>query len=228
MIENLPFYVSGVFILTTLLTIFIFFHAVGYSKSAIGIIITWALAQGIVSYSGFYLNTNTIPPRFALLVIPPLILIIGLFATTSGRNFIYRLDLKMLTWLHVVRIPVELVLLWLFQNGQVPELMTFEGRNFDIFSGLTAPIVAYFGFVKKSLSRKVILIWNIICLLLLFNIVGTAVLSAPFPFQQFAFDQPNVGVFYFPFAWLPGVVVPLVLFAHLAAIRRLCNSGSAV
>lgn len=224
MIENLPFYISGVFILTTFATILLFFHAAKYSKPVIGIVVIWMLVQGVVSYSGFYLVTNTIPPRFALLVAPPLVLIIGLFSTTRGRNFIDSLDLKMLTWLHVVRVPVELVLLWLFQNGQVPEIMTFEGRNFDILSGITTPLIVYFGFIKNSLSKNVILAWNFICLLLLFNIVGTAVLSAPFPFQQFAFDQPNVGVFYFPFVWLPGLIVPTVLIAHLSAIRRLVKS----
>lgn len=225
MIEPLPFHITLVFILTTFVTIFIFFRAVNYSKPAIGIIIAWMLMQGVISYSGFYLITDTIPPRFLMLVGPPLLFIVVLFATRRGRNFIDGLDLKMLTWLHVVRIPVELVLLWLFQNGQVPELMTFEGRNFDILSGITAPLVVYFGFIKNTLSRKVILAWNIICLLLLFNIVGTAILSAPTSFQKFAFDQPNVGVFYFPFVWLPGVIVPLVLFAHLSAIRKWVKGG---
>jgi hypothetical protein len=39
--------------------------------------------------------------------------------------------------------------------------------------------------------------------------------------QQFGFDQPTVAVLYFPFIWLPGIVVPLVYFSHLVAIRRL-------
>jgi hypothetical protein len=46
-----------------------------------------------------------------------------------------------------------------------------------------------------------------------------------FPFQQFAFDQPNIAVLYFPFIWLPSCVVPLVLLSHLAAIRQLSNYG---
>lgn len=129
------------------------------------------------------------------------------------------LDIKTLTLLHIVRIPVEIVLFWLFVHNTVPELMTFEGRNFDIFSGITAPIVFYFGFVKKRLNKKVLLAWNVICLGLLINIVTNAILSAPFPFQQFAFDQPNTAVLYFPFNWLPACVVPLVLFSHLVAIR---------
>nr|MBP9884195.1 hypothetical protein [Chitinophagales bacterium] len=112
---------------------------------------------------------------------------------------------------------------WLFVNKTVPELMTFEGRNFDILSGLTAPIIFYLGFVTKQLDRKVILIWNFICLGLLINIVVVAILSAPFPFQQFAFDQPNIAVLYFPFNWLPSCVVPLVLLSHLVIFRKFIN-----
>ena len=121
---------------------------------------------------------------------------------------------------HIVRIPVEIVLYWLFLYEKVPELMTFEGRNFDILAGLTAPIVYYFGFVKKKLDRKFIVIWNGLGLLLLMNIVINAILSAPLPFQQFAFDQPNIAIFYFPFIWSPIFIVPVVLFAHMVAIQR--------
>ena len=103
--------------------------------------------------------------------------------------------------------------------------MTFEGRNFDILSGLTAPIVYFFGFIKKQLNKTILLLWNFICLGLLINIVFIAVLSAPFPFQKFAFDQPNIAVLYFPFTWLPACVVPLVLLSHLATIRQLLKKG---
>jgi hypothetical protein len=121
-------------------------------------------------------------------------------------------------------VPVEIVLLWLFLHHTIPQLMTFEGRNFDIVSGITAPLIFYFSFRKKWLGRKTLLAWNIICLGLLANIVRYAILSAPFPFQKFAFDQPNVAVLYFPFIWLPCCIVPLVLLSHLASIRQVLNT----
>ena len=107
----------------------------------------------------------------------------------------------------------------------VPELMTFEGRNFDILAGITAPFMAYFVFEKKKLGRQTLLIWNFICLGLLANIVINALLSAPFPFQQFAFEQPNIAILNFPFSWLPTFVVPMVLFGHLVSIRQLIKNG---
>jgi hypothetical protein len=94
--------------------------------------LAWIVLQGLITATGFYLETNTLPPRFMLLPFPPLVLIITLFSTKRGRAFLDTLDQKWLTLLHVVRIPVELVLLWLFIEGLVPRVMTFEGRNFDI------------------------------------------------------------------------------------------------
>ncbi|HEY0769297.1 MAG TPA: hypothetical protein VGD31_03115 [Sphingobacteriaceae bacterium] len=223
--ENLPTFISIVFGLTTILTVALFYKATNNSKMTLGILFSWLAIQTAIGLSGFYIVTDTFPPRFLLLVLPPIILIIGLFTTSKGRQYIDSLDIKTLTILHAIRIPVEVVLFWLFVNKAVPELMTFEGRNFDILSGLTAPAIFYFGFIRNRISKKLILLWNYICLGLLINIVANAVLSAPFPFQKFAFEQPNIAVLYFPFNWLPSCIVPLVLFSHLAAIRQLLNEG---
>jgi hypothetical protein len=223
--ENLPIYISLVFGLTAALAVFLFYKAANHSKTALSLLLIWLLLQTVISLSGFYTVTDTLPPRFLLLIGPPFLVIIALFLTEKGRQFIDRLNLKLLTLLHLVRIPVELVLYWLFLHKTVPELMTFEGRNFDILSGLSAPLIYYFGFSRNRVNRGLLLIWNFICLGLLTNIVAHAVLSAPFPFQQLAFDQPNIAVMYFPFVWLPCCVVPLVLLSHLAAIRQLLGKS---
>ncbi|MFZ2785412.1 MAG: hypothetical protein WAZ36_13520 [Sediminibacterium sp.] len=221
---TLPSYIYIVFGLTVLLGLLLFYKATNFSKSFLTTTIIWLLFQSIISISGFYKIAKTIPPRFGLLIIPPLILTIIRFNTKSGKQFIDNLNLKTLTIFHTVRIPVELVLYWLFVQKAVPELMTFEGRNFDFFSGLSAPFIYYFGFVKKSFGKNVLLFWNFICLALLLNIVFNALLSLPSAFQQFGFDQPNTAILQFPFVLLPSVLVPLVLFAHLASIRQLLNN----
>lgn len=219
--EHLPIYIPATFILTTLLTVILLYKAGNRSKSLIILSAAWLALQAVISLAGFYLATKGIPPRFGLLLFPPIILITTLFITKKGRAFIDGLDAKVLTLIHVVRIPVELTLYWLFLHKAVPQIMTFEGHNFDILCGLTAPFIYYFGYVKNTLGKTSLLAWNIICLLLLANVVVTAVLSVPLAFQQFAFDQPNVALLYFPFVWLPCFVVPAVLFAHLSNIRKL-------
>ena len=226
--ENLPAYISILFVLTTFFTAFMFFKATRNSKIVILVSITWLVIQAAIAASGFYTITDTLPPRFTLAIVPPLALIAFLFGTIKGRIFIDIMDQSTLTLLHLVRVPVELVLLWLSMQKLVPSLMTFEGRNLDILSGITAPLVYYFGFVRKQMGRSLILIWNFICLALLLNIVITAILSAPFRFQKLAFDQPNIAILYFPFIWLASFIVPVVLLAHLTAIRKLIKEKKTV
>ena len=188
-------------------------------------IVGWLYLQAYLTISGFYSpNLNQIPPRFLLSVLPPILAIIILFNTKKTLTIIDSIDGYNLTILNVVRIPVEIGLYLLFLDSKVPEIMTFSGLNFDILAGISAPIIAIYGFRKNILSSKIIFIWNLISVSLLTSIVTLAFLSAPFPFQQLSFDQPNVAVFEFPFNWLPSFIVPAVLFTHIAILRKLIFS----
>ena len=221
MLEQVPAYVGILFMITTLITILIFVAAANNSKTILFLLLAWIGLQSIPALYLFYTYTYSVPPRFILLIAPPFLLILLLFLIPSGKKFIDNLSTETLTWLHTVRIPVEIGLWFLFINGVVSELMTFEGRNFDILAGITAPIIAILSFRKKIIGKTGLLIWNFICLGLVLNIVTIAIFSVPTPFQQWGFEQPNIAVMYFPFIWLPCCVVPLVIFSHLAAIRQL-------
>lgn len=218
--ETTLLFTQSLFIATVIITLFIFYKARPH-KLTFFILLMWILIQGILTTSGFYSITNTMPPRLLLMIAPALLCIILLFISKKGRAYIDSFNIKTLTILHVVRIPVEITLYFLFIQKMVPELTTFEGRNFDVLSGLSAPVIWYFAFVKKKLSTKMLLLWNILALGLVLNIVVHGILAAPSAFQQLAFEQPNTAVLYFPFNYLPSVVVPLVLFAHLASIRKI-------
>ena len=219
--ENLRLFTTIIFILTTALTIIWFRKASENSSVSFRIILIWTLLQGVLGLTGIYQNPNKFPPPISLLFLPPVLIIILLFTTTGGQRFIDQLKPGVLTMMHVIRIPVEIVLYLLFLDHQVPEIMTFAGGNYDIVSGLSAPVIYYYGFVKKSFGRGILICWNFICLGLLLNIVVRAILSAPSPFQKLAFGQPNIAMLHFPYNWLPSVLVPLVLFSHLVSIRSL-------
>jgi hypothetical protein len=219
--EHLPVYIEIVFILTALLTLLLLYGAGNFKKAIIAGALIWLALQAVISLSGFYtVNTDT-PPRFALLLFPPVIFIIILFLTKKGKSAIDGFNVKTLTLLHIVRIPVEITLYWLFLHKALPGVMTFEGRNFDILCGITAPFIYYFGYIKNTIGRKALIAWNIVCLILLANIVITAVTSAPFGLQKQGTEGPNFALFYFPFIWLPCFVVPAALLAHLVSLRRL-------
>jgi hypothetical protein len=219
--ERIPVFLSIAFVLVTLLTLLLFQLAANRSRTVLTALLVWLVAQGIIAMTGFYTEMQTVPPRFLLLIGPPLLAIVLLFLSPRGKRFLDRLDTGRLTLLHSVRAGVELVLYGLFLYGTVPVGMTFAGGNYDIFAGVTSIFVFAFGYRQRVLGRTVLLFWNLLCLGLLVYIVRTGVLSAPTPFQRLAFDQPNVALFRFPFIWLPCCIVPLVLLAHLATIRQL-------
>ena len=225
MIEVVPGYVSITFIITTFLTIGFLFYAIKESafeaigaKLAVTLIAFGILFHSVLAIGGFYQNTAVFPPRLALFALTPSVLLIVILFLFFRKTFIEKLPLKTLTLLHVIRVPVEIVLWWLFQNGQIPRLMTFEGRNFDILAGLTAPFVVWIAFRNGKPNRTLLLGWNVVSLMLLANIVSLAIMSLPSPFQKMAFEQPNRAVLYFPYIWLPAIVVPIVLFAHLTSL----------
>lgn len=223
MIENLPNWIDILFLITSIITILFFHYANGKPKIVTSLIIFWSIIQCCLAYSGFYLITDTIPPRFALAILPSTFLIIyGLFPkplkwASKNRN------IKWSTFLHTVRIPVEIVLLYLFFYKMVPELMTFEGRNFDILAGLTAPIIGLL-YLKNKISKQTLLIWNMVGLLLVLFILVNGILSAELPFQQFGFEQPNRALGYFPYILLPSTIVPLVIYTHLSDILLLIKN----
>jgi hypothetical protein len=231
MIGHLPIWIVLIFIITVIITLLFIYWIIKNanveqtrnkaSLILIGLLV-WIIIQSVLTLQNLYhSDANTFPPKIMLLgILPAFLIIIITFSTSNGRNFIDSLPIKNITYLHIVRVPVEIVLLLLFLNKVVPELMTFEGHNFDILSGITAPVIAYFAFVQKKVNKKLLLVWNIICLGLLFNIVYYALFSVPTLLQKFAFDQPNIAVLKFPFSLLPTFIVPAVLFAHLIVIRQ--------
>jgi hypothetical protein len=152
-----------------------------------------------------------------MLAAPPSILAVTLLFTKRGKEFIQTINMKMLMMLHFVRVLIELGLFWLSTYKVVPKLLTFEGRNFDILIGLTAPVIYYFGFVKPKLSKSIILAWNVIGLAFLFNVVLNTVLTIPNSDSNFALG-------YFPFFLLPSLIVPLVMFSHLASIKQILSN----
>jgi hypothetical protein len=227
--DHVPGYVSLVFILTTFATAAIFLLAAKQagaidlaSRVLVFLIPLWMIVQAVIGVSGFYQVTEGVfPPRIALAGVLPANLLILIYFIFFREGFIDKLPLRVLTLLHVIRIPVELVLYWLFLGKAIPEVMTFAGRNFDILSGVLAPIVYFAAFRGGKTNRGILIGYNLLGLVLLANIVTIAVLSLPTPMQQLAFDQPNRAVLYFPYVWLPSVVVPIVFFSHLAALWQL-------
>jgi hypothetical protein len=176
----------------------------------------WMLAA-----RGVYTNTLAFPPPQVLLLAPVLVALLGTVLLPQGRAWLRGLPLFALTAVHALRLPVELVLHDAYKARLVPQDMTYSGFNFDILSGITALLPLVWMRSARPPNRTVLVAWNLICLALLFVVVGTAVLSIPSSIQRLNSEQPNLLVTSTPWVLLPAVLVPAVLFAHVAAMVQL-------
>jgi hypothetical protein len=177
--------------------------------------------SGSVSFIWIFQNFQDLPPRFALALLPPVLGII-IISNLKGTNAILAaLPETSLITIQTFRIVMELILWALYLAYIIPVQMTFEGMNFDVLVGLTAPVISYMCFAKKKWPVSVAIFWNFLGLALLATIVSIAILSAPTPFRQFMTDPAPTFIASVPFIWLPGFVVPVALYGHVLSIKQL-------
>jgi hypothetical protein len=191
-------------------------------NKTIFLLIVWFIVVSALSLTGFIQDFTSLPPKFFIVLIIPLITIIILTFSKTLKAILRAIPQENIIRLQSFRVFVEILLWLLFIKNILPVQMTFEGRNFDVLSGLTAPVFAYLSF-KKSLSKTALVIWNVLCLGLLINIVIIALLSAPTPFRVFMNEPANTIVTYFPVVLLPAFLVPLAYGLHFFSLRQLAS-----
>jgi len=183
-------------------------------------LMVWVLFVSIWSISGKMSNFSIFPINMLAVLIIPMIAILAFTFSKAGKEILTRVPNENIIRLQAFRFFVEALLWTLYLESQVPVQMTFEGRNFDVLSGLSAPIIAFL-VTKGKISRMGLVIWNIACLGLLVNILATAILSMPTPLRVFMNEPSNTIVTLFPVSWLPGLLVPLAYGLHFLSLRQL-------
>ena len=103
----------------------------------------WMIVLALLSSNGFFADFSQLPPRPALAILLPLPLVLLFAFSKSGTRFLQLVPRQWFVFMQSFRIFVE-VLLWLaFMAGMLPVQMTFDGRNFDVITGLLALPVGY-------------------------------------------------------------------------------------
>ncbi len=217
MIQNAPIWMSLLFLVAFFITLLLFYLSNNKALKLTLCIFFWSVLHSVLALMGFYEITDGFPPRYALVLGPGTLFIIYGLMPKNHAWLRQNRNQKLSTLLHIVRIPVEFVLFGLFTIKMVPELMTFEGRNYDILMGITAPLMLL-AYSMGWLNKKGLLVWNWIGLGFILFILINGILSAELPFQMFGFEQPNRGINYFPFILLPATIVPVVVWTHISDI----------
>lgn len=189
--------------------------------AAVGLMLIWLAVISGLALSGITQRTDTLPPGGLAALGPALLAVGGLLYMLSRPQFSSMLDAIPLTPLvaaQVFRVPVEVMLAILYGAGLLPELLTWHGSNFDIFTGLTAPLVAA---VAYRQNFRLVKVWNLLGLLLVANVSLSAILSFSGPTNLINAMPPSDFVMSFPAVWLPAFLVPVAILLHGIVVLKL-------
>lgn len=186
----------------------------------------WLALTGGLAASGLLSDFTRTPPPMLLLAAISGALTITLALSPVGARLIDGAGLAWLVGFQAFRIVVEIALAQLYHAGALPVQMTFEGRNFDIASGVSALLVAWLA-ARGRLPRWGLLVWNLAGLALLLNIVVIAALSIPGPLRAFLNEPANTIVAQLPFVWLPTFLVQAALLGHALVFRAIWREARA-
>jgi hypothetical protein len=174
----------------------------------------WLVFTAMLALRGTFREWEAMPPRLVLVLVPSLLMMAVLAFVTRG---VHRVPPAWLIAPQAFRLLIEIVLTMLYTAGLLPELMTFHGRNFDIFIGLTAIPVAL---LARRMPRLAI-VWNVVGIALLVNVMTHGLLSAPTPLRVFMTEPANTFVGYFPFIWIATFLIPFAMLLHILSIKQL-------
>jgi len=188
-------------------------------------LLLWAVFASVWSYSGMMSDFTMFPFNFLPVLLVPLVTSIVFSLSKSVGDILQTIPQENIIRLQSFRFFVELLLWALFIENLLPIQMTFEGRNFDILVGITAPIIAWLA-LRNKISKPLLIAWNLASIVLLVNIVTIAILSTPSPIRVFMNEPSNTIVALFPVSWLPAFLVPLAYTLHFFSLRKIAVKNS--
>jgi len=183
--------------------------------------VLWVTAITVLSYKDFFSDFQSLPPRPVIAMLFPLPVILLLSFSSTGTQILKAVPPHWLILMQSFRIFVEILIWFAVLANKFPIQMSFEGRNFDIFSGILALGAAYLMVKMPIASQKIIISFNIIGILLLLNILIVALLSMPTSVRYFMNNPSAELVAQFPFILLPSVLVPIAYSFHIFSLRQL-------
>jgi len=148
----------------------------------------------------------------------------GSSLSSAGKFLATGLSLTALVGFQVFRLPLELVMHEAAVAGVMPPQMTFTGWNFDIVTGLTAGVLAPLVALGRA-PRWLVLAWNVMGLGLVLVVMTIGFVSTPM-IGAFGDRALNTWIAYFPFVWLPAVMVAAAIAGHVLVFRRLAAGAS--
>ena len=179
----------------------------------------WLAATFALGASG-RLSFTSRPPSAGILIAAAIAVAFAVGTSGLGSRLATGIPLAALIGAQAFRFPLELMLHRAYREGLMPVQMSYSGFNFDILTGLSAVVVAFY-LAKRPDAIIVARVWNAAGIVLLANILTIAVLSTPTAIRVFHNEPANDWIAHAPWVWLPTVFVVAAIVGHIVVFRRL-------
>jgi len=215
-------------ILLTLTTFVCFLFAVAFSRNAaiskyatwVSVpVLLWVIFQSTLSLNRWYMDRTTAHLLFPYLFTTACILAI-LFIKPL-REWALGLRIEILIGMQLIRLPMEGLLHWAAYHRQTPLALTFYGGSVELLIAAATPVILFLYLKNKSSNRLWLLIWSYAGMASLTMLWVRSLFSAPSSIQNWGFEIPNYLMVHFPGNWLVTVIIPILLFAHIAIVPQL-------
>jgi hypothetical protein len=185
---------------------------------AASVVSLWMLGCGLAAATGLLARFEARPPPLLLALAASLVAAFGYALSPAGKRLAVGLPLAALVGVQSFRLPLELVMHEAARAGVMPPQMTWTGWNLDVLTGATAVLLAP-AIASGAAPRWLVSAWNVIGLALVLGVLGIGIASTP-AIRAFGDGAQNTWIAWFPFIWLPTVLVPAAIGGHLLVLRR--------
>lgn len=180
------------------------------------------MVSAFAAFTGELSQFETFPPPMLIMMVS-ILAIASVFGFSSfGWTGALNLSFAALIGFQAFRFPLELVMHHAGSKGIMPVELSFSGYNFDIITGIGALVIFVLLQSGREVPRFILWLWNIWGSLCLLVIVFIAVSASPM-IRLFGDDPShlNTWVLYFPYVWLPVVLVMIAISGHIMIWRKL-------
>ena len=203
----------------------------GQPRARLLLAVATAVVMGtsaVAGASGALARFDAFPPPMALMILGVFVMGFGLGLSGIGRHAADTLPLAALVGLQGFRLPLELVMHRAATLGIMPGQLSYSAYNLDILTGLGACVLAVAMRAGVRVPMWALWVWNVWGSWCLAVIAVIAVTTSPVV-RLFGDDPRNLNtwVLFFPYMWLPVVLVTVAIAGHVMVTRALRARASA-
>jgi hypothetical protein len=193
-----------------------------------------AALSAALAFSGLLSRTDVRPPLLQVMILTTFAALLWHGLGRRGLATAQRASMASLVLLQSFRLPLEVLMLHAAQSGVMPVEFSMAGYNFDVVTGAGALLLGValrlsprHTALQHALQHALTWAWNLIGIACLLVIASLAVATSPnVGYFGNSVEHWAVWTLYFPYVWLPVVLVGVAIYGHVMVTRKLLQTSA--